>query len=88
MGWEPKTTVMAIGGSFSLSVEMAGSKATVRGTVGLVETVRIGGNGIAAGAMNVLTASIIPVINAEAFRTRMIRGRGMKCEKPSYNVST
>ena len=46
---------MAIEGSSTHSAGTAGSRKTVLGTVGLVGSARIGGNGIVGGAMSVQT---------------------------------
>lgn len=76
--------VMVIECSSTRSIEMAGSRATLRGIVGSVETVRIGENGIVVGSTNALIASIAHVRNADLFRPRMIQqGKGRRCGEPS-----
>ena len=59
------------------SAEVAGSRAAVHGTVGLVASVKIGGIGIARGATIVHMGSIIHARDAEAFHNHMIHVKGM-----------
>ena len=85
--WELRTTVTGIEGSSTHSAEAAGSRIAVHGTVGLVVSVRIGGNGIARGATNVQMGSIIHARDAEAFRNHVIHVKGMNYEKcPSMTI--
>lgn len=69
---ELKTTVTVTEGSSTLFGRMAGCRIAVRGTAGPVDPVKIGGNGIVGGAMNVQKASITPVKDAEMYRIHMI----------------
>ena len=65
---EPRTTVAGIAGSSTHFAEAAGRRIGVHGTVGLVASVRIRGNGIARGATNVHMGLMIYARDAEAFR--------------------
>ena len=69
-----------IEGSSTRSAVAAGSRIAVHGTVGLVASVRIGGNGTARGATIVQMGSIIHARDAEAIRNHMTHVRGMKYE--------
>ena len=78
--WGLKTTVTGIEASSTHSAEAVGSRVAVHGTVGLVASVRIGGNGIARGAIIVQMGSIIHARDAEAFRNHVTHVKGMKYE--------
>lgn len=68
---ELRTMATGIEGSSTHSAEAAGSRVAVHGTVGLVVSVRIGGNGIARCATIVQMGSIIHARDAEAFRNHV-----------------
>ena len=76
--WELKTTMTGIEGTSTHSAEAAGSRMIVHGTVWLVVSVRIGGNGIARGATIVQMGSIIRARSAEAFRKQNTHMTGTK----------
>ena len=78
--WELKTTMTSIEGSSIRSAAAAGSRIGVHGTVGLVASVRIGGNGIVRGATIVQMGSTIHARDAEVFRNHVTHVKGMTYE--------
>lgn len=80
-------TVVVIEGSSTLSAGKHGSRTAVRGIAGLVESVRIGENGIVGGATSVHMGLAYLVRDVEVSHIHMIQGRHMGCNKPPFTVS-